>query len=132
MDDEDEDPGPTKRQRTAGRLGKPTDRPERPNDTYLKRVGDTLQLAYGKCVVDTKAAAKKLDIQHESVCWGLVCSNKRATKAYWKGNCEGGPGHETFDSKLHKAAQNLRGAFQKLGRDVSDIYTYPFRKPTVQ
>ena len=132
MEDEDEDPGPTKRQRAGGRLGKLTDRPERPNDTYLKRVVDTLQLAYGKCVVNTKAAAKKLDIPHESVCWGFMCSNKKATKAYWKGNCEGGQGHETFDSKLHKAALNLRSNFQKLDRSDSDVYAYPFRKPTVQ
>ena len=81
--------------------------------------------------MDTKAAARRLNIPHASVCWGFVCSNHTPIKGRWKDNCAGGAGHEAFDSKLHKESMKHRDAFQKISRDDKEIYTYPFRKPAV-
>ena len=120
---------PTKKQRAANEADKTA--PYRPNKTYAKQKGNKLELAYGNCIVDTKAAAARMQIPHSSVCWGFVCSNKKPTKAMWRSNCTGGSGHESFDSKLHKESMKHRPTFQQIDREDAEIYRYPFRKPAV-
>ena len=124
LDDADEEAPASKRRRGKdGRIAKK----EQTQETYLARVGeDELHLAFGRCVINTKVAAKKMNIDHASVCWGFVCCIKQPHKGFWKGSCEGGPGHEGFDSKLHKAALKQRAAFKALGDD-KDIVKCPFR-----
>ena len=95
-------------------------------------VGDDLHLARGAFVIHTKAVAAKMKIAHDSVCWGMMASNKTSHKGFWKGNCEGGDGHESFESSIHKAALKKRKDFQALDKSDKAMFSYPFRQPTVE
>ena len=100
---------------------------------YATRVENELHLAYG-FVIDTKAAAKKMKIEHDSVCWGVMCSKKKSHKGFWKSNCDmpGCEGHGTFESKLHQAALKQRDAFKALDTQDKSIFKgNPFRRPAV-